>query len=72
MYHEQRDGADGRRHPRHPLDARRDQIEGLRQEGYSFLVIHKLLQQRGVEYSETTVRRYIATSIDTSRHRYDQ
>ena len=27
--------------------------------GYCFLVIHKLLQERGVEYSETTVRRYI-------------
>ena len=56
VYHEQRGGADS---GRHPLDARRDQIEGWRREGYSFLVIHELLQQRGVEYSETTVRRYI-------------
>ena len=40
VYHEQRGGEDGRCHP---LDARRDQIEGW----------------RGVEYSETTVRRYI-------------
>ena len=39
---------------------RRDQIEGWRREGYSFLVVHELLQQRGVEYSETTVRRYMA------------
>ena len=56
LYHEQRGGADG---GRHPLDARRDQIRGWHREGYSFLVIHELLQQRGVEYSETTVRRYI-------------
>ena len=56
VYHEQRGDEEGRRHP---LDARRDQIEGWRREGYSFLVIHELLQQRGVEYSETTVRRYI-------------
>ena len=56
VYHEQRGGEDGRGHP---LDARRDQIEGWRGDGYSFLVIHKLLQERGVEYSETTVRRYI-------------
>ena len=40
VYHEQRGGEDGRCHP---LDARRDQIEGW----------------RGVEYSETTGRRYI-------------
>ena len=40
VYHEQRGGEDGRCHP---LDARRDQIEGW----------------RGVEYSETTVRRHI-------------
>ena len=56
VYHEQRGDEEGRRHP---LDARCDQIEGWRREGYSFLVIHELLQQRGVEYSETTVRRYI-------------
>ena len=56
-YHEQRAGAEER--GGHPLDARRDQIEGWRREGYSFLVIHELLQQRGVECSETTVRRYI-------------
>ena len=56
VYHEQRGDEEGRRHP---LDARRDQIEGWRGDGYSFLVIHKLLQERGVEYSETTVRRYI-------------
>ena len=36
-----------------------DQIDAWRQEGYSFLVIHELLRQRGVKYSETTVRRYI-------------
>ena len=40
VYHEQRGGEDGRCHP---LDARREQIEGW----------------RGVEYSATTVRRYI-------------
>ena len=56
VYHEHRGGEDG---GHHPLDARRDQIAGWRREGYSFLVIHELLQQRGVEYSETTVRRYI-------------
>ena len=56
IYHEQRGGEDGRCHP---PDARPDQIEGWREDGYSFLVIHKLLQERGVEYSETTVRRYI-------------
>ena len=56
VYHEQRDGTDGRSHP---LDAHRDRIEAWHRDGYSFLVIHELLQQRGVEYSETTVRRYI-------------
>ena len=56
MYHEQRAGEEGRSHP---LDERRDQIDAWRQEGYSFLVIHELLRQRGVKYSETTVRRYI-------------
>ena len=56
VYHEQRSGEEGRRHP---LDSHREQIEGWREEGYSFLVIHKLLEKRGVEYSETTVRRYI-------------
>ena len=61
-YHEQRAGEDSRRHP---LDERRDQIERWRQEGYSFLVIHELLRQRGVEYSETTVRRYIHRHFPT-------
>ena len=56
VYHEQRSGEEGRRHP---LDAHREQIAGWRKEDYSFLVIHKLLEKRGVEYSETTVRRYI-------------
>ena len=56
VYHEQRDGEDSRGHP---LDERRDQIKRWHRDGYSFLVIHELLQQRGVEYSETTVRRYI-------------
>ena len=56
MYHEQRAGEEGRSNP---LDERRDQIDAWRQEGYSFLVIHELLRQRGVKYSETTVRRYI-------------
>ena len=56
VYHEQRDGEDSRGHP---LDAHRDQIKRWHRDGYSFLVIHELLQQRGVEYSETTVRRYI-------------
>ena len=59
VYHEQRDGEDSRSHPLHPLDAHRDQIKRWHRDGYSFLVIHELLQQRGVEYSETTVRRYI-------------
>ena len=36
-----------------------NQIDAWRQEGYSFLVIHELLRQRGVKCSETTVRRYI-------------
>ena len=44
---------------KHPLDAYREQIAGSRKEDYSFLVIHQLLEKRGVEYSETTVRRYI-------------
>ena len=56
VYHEQRIGEEGRQHP---LDEHRERIAGWRQEGYSFLVIHKLLEGRGVEYSETTVRRYI-------------
>ena len=56
VYHEQRAGEEGRSHP---LDERRDQIKLWREQGYSFLVIPELLQQRGVEYSETTVRRYI-------------
>ena len=55
-YHEQRAGEEGRSHP---LDERRDQIDAWRQEGYSFVVIHELLRQRGVKCSETTVRRYI-------------
>ena len=56
-YHEQRDGEEERRHP---LDVRRDQIEGWRREGYSFLVIHELLAEEAeLEYSESTVRRYI-------------
>ena len=33
LYHEQRGGADG---GRHPLDARRDQIRGWHREGYSY------------------------------------
>ena len=49
VYHEQRDGEDSRDHP---LDAHRDQIKGWHRDGYSFLVIHELLQQRGVKYSE--------------------
>jgi len=36
-----------------------NQIDAWRQEGYSFLVIHELLRQHVVKYSETTVRRYI-------------
>ena len=54
VYHEQRGDEEGRRHP---LDARRDQIEGWRREGYSFLVIHELLQQRGVEYQDDPMLR---------------
>ena len=50
VYHEQRDGTDGRSYP---LDAHRDRIKGWHRDGYSFLVIHELQQQRGVEYSET-------------------
>ena len=46
VYHEQRIGEEGRQHP---LDAHREQIEGWGKEGYSFLVIHQLLKQRGVE-----------------------
>ena len=56
VYHEQRAGEEGRSHP---LDERRDQIKEWREEGYSFVVIHQLLHERGVQYSETTVRRYI-------------
>ena len=37
----------------HPLDAHREQIDGWLKEHYSFLVIHKLLTGREVEYSET-------------------
>ena len=56
VYHEQRSGEAG---SRHALDGHREQIKEWLGEDYSFLVIHKLLQRRGVEYSETTVRRYI-------------
>ena len=41
VYHEQRSGEEGRRHP---LDSHREQIEGWREEGYSFLVIHNNLK----------------------------
>ena len=34
VYHEQQSGNEGRRHP---LDSHREQIEGWREEGYSFL-----------------------------------
>ena len=56
VYHEQQSAEEGHQHP---LDAYREQIAGWRKEDYSFLVIHQLLEKRGVEYSETTVRRYI-------------
>ena len=62
-YHEQRSGEEG---SRQALDGHREQIEGWLRQDYSFLVIHKLLQQRGVEYSETTVRRYIHRQFPTS------
>ena len=44
VYHERRIGEEGRQHP---LDEHRERIAGWRQEGYSFLVIHKLLEGRG-------------------------
>ena len=55
-YHEQQQAERG---GAHPLDAHRERIAEWLKEHYSFLVIHKLLTGRGVEYSETTVRRYI-------------
>ena len=57
-YHEQQQAERG---AAHPLDAHRGKIAGWLElkEPYSFLVIHKLLTGLGVEYSETTVRRYI-------------
>ena len=55
-YHEQQQAERG---AAHPLDAHRERIAGWLKERYSFLVIHKLLTGLGVEYSESTVRRYI-------------
>ena len=55
-YHEQQQAERG---AAHPLDAHRERIDGWLKEDYSFLVIHKLLTGKGVEYSESTVRRYI-------------
>lgn len=43
----------------HPLDGYRERIDGWLEEGDSFIVIHRLLCELGVNYSETTVRRYI-------------
>ena len=58
LYHEQQQAERG---AAHPLDAHREKIAGWLKlkEPYSFLVIHKLLTGMGVEYSESTVRRYI-------------
>lgn len=43
----------------HPLDAYRPEIERWMKEDNSFLLIHEYLKERGLETSETTVRRYI-------------
>ena len=48
VYHEQCAGEEGRSHP---LDERRDQMKEWSEEGYSFVVIHPLLHERGVQYS---------------------
>ena len=56
LYHEQQQAERG---AAHPLDTHREKIAGWLKEPYSFLVIHKLVTGLGVEYSETTVRRYI-------------
>ena len=43
----------------HPLDGYREQIKQWLAEEDSFVVIHRLLSELGIKYSETTVRRYI-------------
>lgn len=48
VYHEQQQAERG---AAHPLDAHRERIDGWLKEHYSFLVIHKLLTGRGVEWS---------------------
>ena len=43
----------------HPLETYAQEIEGWLKDHYSFQVIHQLLRERDVRYSETTVRRFI-------------
>lgn len=43
----------------HVLDAYHDQLKEWLESKYSFLIIHMLLRERGVECSESTVRRWI-------------
>ena len=61
-YHDQRHAEQG---TAHPLDAHREQIAEWLKQRYSLLVIHKLLAQVGVEYSESTVRRYVHRHLPT-------
>jgi hypothetical protein len=43
----------------HVLDAHQDQLKEWVEAKYSFFIIHKLLCAKGVECSESTVRRWI-------------
>lgn len=43
----------------HVLDPYAREIEDWLKDHYSFVVIHRLLRERGVPYSETTIRRFI-------------
>ena len=61
-YHDQRHAEQD---AAHPLDAYREQIAEWLKQRYSLLVIHKLLAQVGVEYSESTVRRYVHRHFPT-------
>lgn len=45
--------------PSHPLDQYQDDIKRWIEEDTSFIIIHDHLSKRGLEYSESTVRRYI-------------
>ncbi|MCK5251280.1 MAG: IS21 family transposase, partial [Spirochaetaceae bacterium] len=43
----------------HPMDKYSDEIEEWLEDKTSFLLIHEFLVQRGIELSETSIRRYI-------------